>query len=70
MPWHKHSSTLLRLEHEGYFVLEEVVPQPEGPPMDNNLYFDTCGEEPSTPATQGNPRCIYPFPCFFKFYHL
>jgi hypothetical protein len=53
MPWHKHSSPLLRVEQEGNFVLEEVVPHPEDPPVDNNLYFDICGEEPDAPTTQG-----------------
>jgi hypothetical protein len=52
----------LSVEHEGDFVLEEeVVPQPKDPPVENNLYFDICGEEPDTPATQGKPWCIYPF---------
>jgi hypothetical protein len=63
----------LCIEHEGEFVLEEeVVPQLEEPPVDNNIYFDICGNEPwpESPATQGKPRCIYPFPCFYKKFHM
>jgi hypothetical protein len=57
----------LSVEHEGEFVLKEVVPQPKDPPVDNNLYFDIYGEELEISATQGKPRCIYPFPCFTNF---
>ncbi|KAL5647153.1 hypothetical protein ACJX0J_041508, partial [Zea mays] len=47
-------------KHEGDSVVEEeVVPQPEEPPVENNLYFDFCGEGPVFPKTQGKPRCIY-----------
>jgi hypothetical protein len=47
-------------------VVEEVVPQAENPPAENNFYFDIYGVDPEPPATQGKPRCIYPFPCCFK----
>jgi hypothetical protein len=47
-------------------VEEEVVPQAENPPAENNFYFDICGVDPEPFATQGKPWCIYPFPCCFK----
>ena len=52
---------------EEAIVKEEVVPQAENPPVENNFYFDICGIDPEPPATQGKPRCIYPFPCFKLF---
>jgi hypothetical protein len=72
MALHKHPCIVLRVEHEGdYIVEEEVVPQTEEPPVENNLYFDICGEETALLATQGKPRCIYPFSCVLKsFSHL
>jgi hypothetical protein len=61
---HKHSCILLRVEHQGEFAIEEeVVPQTEEPPAENNLYFDIRGEGPVFPEAQGKPRCIYPTPC-------
>jgi hypothetical protein len=42
-------------------VGEEVVPQTENPPVEENFYFNICGVEPEPPATQGKPRCIIPF---------
>jgi hypothetical protein len=42
-------------------IEEEVVPLTENPPVENNFYFDICGEEAETPTTQGKPRCIYLF---------
>jgi hypothetical protein len=55
----------LSVEHEeDYIVDEEVVPQIENPPVENNLYFYICGEERAIPATQGKSRCIYPFLMF------
>jgi hypothetical protein len=45
---------------------EEVAPQAEIPPIENNFYFDICGTDPEPPITQGKPRCIYPFPCVLK----
>jgi hypothetical protein len=50
---------LPRIEHEEESIVEEIVPQTENPPVDNNFYFDICGEEAETPTTQGKPRCIY-----------
>jgi hypothetical protein len=32
--------------------------------VENNFYFDICGEEAATPTTQGKPRCIYLFLVF------
>jgi hypothetical protein len=50
----------LRVEHEeDYIVEEEVAPQIENPLVENNLYFDIYGEETTTPAIEGKPRCIY-----------
>jgi hypothetical protein len=55
---------LLCIENEeGVVVEEEVVPQDENPPVENNFYFDICGTDPKPLATQGKPWCIYPFPC-------
>jgi hypothetical protein len=51
----------LRVEHKGDYIIEkEFAPRIEDPPVENNLYFDICGEEPAFPATQGKPWCIYP----------
>jgi hypothetical protein len=36
-------------------VEEEVVPQDENPPVENNFYFDICGTDPESPVTQGKP---------------
>jgi hypothetical protein len=36
--------------------------------VENNFYFDICGVETETPATQGKPWCIIPFPCCFKIF--
>jgi hypothetical protein len=38
---------------------EEVVPPTENPPVENNFYFDICGEKVAIPTTQGKPRCIF-----------
>jgi hypothetical protein len=46
-------------DEEDYIVEEEVVPPIENPHVENNFYFDICGEEAATPTTQGKPRCIY-----------
>jgi hypothetical protein len=63
--WHNISIkyVLLRVDEEDYIV-EEVVPSIENTHVGNNFYFDICGEEAATPATQGKPRCIY---LFFEF---
>jgi hypothetical protein len=58
---HKHSCICIENEEEAV-VKEEVVPQAEDPPVENNFYFDFCGTDPEPPATQGKPQCIYPFP--------
>jgi hypothetical protein len=64
-----HVHLLSCIEHEeGSVVEEEVVPQTENPPVENNFYFDICGVETETPTTQGKPRRIYPFPCCFKIF--
>jgi hypothetical protein len=47
---------------------EEVAPQAEIPHIENNFYFVICGTDPEPPATQGKPRCIYPFPCCLKLF--
>jgi hypothetical protein len=55
----------LRVEHEeDSIVEEEVVPLIKNPPVENNFYFDICGEEVANPTTQGKPRCIYLFLVF------
>ncbi len=57
-----HVYVLLCIENEEEVVVEEeVAPQAEIPPVENNFYFDICGTDPEPPATQGKPRCIYPF---------
>jgi hypothetical protein len=44
------------IEHEEETVVEEeVVSQTKNPPAKNNFYFDICGVETETPATQGKP---------------
>ena len=54
-----HVHVLSCIEHEEESVVEEeVVPQTENPPVENNFYFDICGVETETPVTQGKPRCI------------
>jgi hypothetical protein len=37
---------LLCIENEEVVVEEEVAPQAEIPPIENNLYFDICGKDP------------------------
>jgi hypothetical protein len=56
-----HVYVLLCIENKEVVVKEEIAPQTEIPPVENNFYFDICGidHEPST--TQGKLRCIYPF---------
>jgi hypothetical protein len=57
-----HAYVLLCIENEEEVVVEEeVAPQAEIPPVENNLYFDICGTDPEPPTTQGKPRCIYSF---------
>jgi hypothetical protein len=47
---------LLCIEHEEKSIVEEeVVPLTENPLVENNFYFDICGEEAATPTTQGKP---------------
>jgi hypothetical protein len=49
----------LRIEHEEESILEEeVVPVTKNPPVENNFYFDICGEDVDTPTTHSKP-CIY-----------
>jgi hypothetical protein len=62
MAYHKHPYVVFRIEQEGdVSVEEEAVSQPEGPSVEENLYFDICGEGPVFPKMQGKPQCIYPF---------
>jgi hypothetical protein len=50
---------LLHVEHEGDFILEEeVAPQLEDPPVENNIYFDICSVQPSTPAHKASPTAF------------
>jgi hypothetical protein len=62
-----HVYVLLCIENEEEVVVEEVAPQAEIPPVENN-YFDICGTDPEPPTTQGKPRCIYPFLVVFKLF--
>ena len=56
----------MRIEHkEETIVEEEVVSPTKNPLVENNFYFDICGEEADTSTTQGKPRCIY-FSLYFK----
>jgi hypothetical protein len=42
----------LHVDHEeDYIIEEEVVPPMENPPVENNFYFEICGEEVATPTT-------------------
>jgi hypothetical protein len=53
---------LLFIESEEEAVVEEeVVPQAENPPVENNFYFDICGIDPRPPATQGKPGAFTTF---------
>jgi hypothetical protein len=53
---------LLCIENgEEAIVEEEVVPQAENPPVENNFYFDIYGTDPEPPATQGKPGAFTPF---------
>jgi hypothetical protein len=63
-----HVCILLCIENEEVIIEEETAPQAEIPPIENSFYFDICGTDPESPITQGNPRCIYPFPCYFKLF--
>jgi hypothetical protein len=56
-----HVYVLLCIENEEVVVKEEVAPQAEIPPVENNFYFDICGTDPKPPTIQAKPRCIYPF---------
>jgi hypothetical protein len=51
-----HVYVLLCVENEEEVVVEEVAPQAEIPPVENNFYFDICGTDPEPPTTQGMPR--------------
>jgi hypothetical protein len=56
---HEHSCICIVIENEEEVVVEEeVAPQVEIPPVENNFYFDICGTDPESPTTQGKPRCI------------
>jgi hypothetical protein len=58
---------LLCIENgEEVVVEEEVAQQAKIPPVENNFYFDIYGTDPEPPATQGKPRCIYPFYCYLN----
>jgi hypothetical protein len=59
---------LLCIENKEVVVEEEVAPQAEILPVENNSYFDICGTEPEPPTTQGKPRCIYPFLVILKLF--
>jgi hypothetical protein len=67
--WHSisiHVHVLSCIEHKEEFVIEEeVVLQTENPPVENNFYFDICGVETETPATQASPGAFYPFSLLF-----
>jgi hypothetical protein len=47
-------------------VEEEVVPPTENPPVENNFYFDICGQKAVTPTTQGKPWGTYLFSLYLK----
>jgi hypothetical protein len=64
---HVHVFSCIENEEES-ILDEEVVSETENPPVENNFYFDICGVETETPATQGKPRCIIPDPCCFKIF--
>jgi hypothetical protein len=51
---------------EEVIVEEETAPRAEIPPVENSFYFDICGTDPESPATQGKPWCIYPFLVIFN----
>jgi hypothetical protein len=64
MSIHIHVLSCIENEEESV-VEEEVVSQNENPPVENNFYFNSCGVQTETPATQGHPRCILPFSLLF-----
>jgi hypothetical protein len=52
-----HVYALLCIESEEEVVVEdEVAPQAEIPPVENNFYFDICGTDHEPSTTQGKPR--------------
>jgi hypothetical protein len=46
-----HVYVLLCIENEEVVVEEEVAPQAEIPPIENNFYFDIYGTDPEPPTT-------------------
>jgi hypothetical protein len=57
-----HVYVLLCIENEEEVVVEEeVAPQVEIPPVENNFYFDICVTYPEPATTQCKPWCTYPF---------
>jgi hypothetical protein len=66
-----HVYVLLCIENEEEVIVEEeTAPQAKILPVENSFYFDICRTDPESPATQGNPRCIYPSLSFQTLYHL
>jgi hypothetical protein len=64
-----HVYIFLCIENEEEVIVEEeTTPQAEIPPVENSFYFDICGTDPESPTTQVKPRCIYPFPSYFKLF--
>jgi hypothetical protein len=51
-------------------VEEEVVPQAEIPPVENNFYFDICGSDPKPPITKASPGAFIPFLVVLNFLSL
>jgi hypothetical protein len=62
---------LLCIENKEEVVVEEEIdPQAEIPPIENNFYFNICGTDPQPPTTQGKPQCITLSLLFKTLYHL
>jgi hypothetical protein len=42
-------------------IEEEVAPQTEIPPVENNFYFDICGTDPELLQHKASPGAFTPF---------
>jgi hypothetical protein len=58
-----HVCVLLCIENEEV-VVEEVAPQAEIPPIENNFYFDICGTDLSLLQHKASPGAFTPFLVF------
>jgi hypothetical protein len=62
-----HVYVLLCIENEEVVVEEEVAPQAEIPPFENNFYFDICGTDLEPPTNKASPGA-FTSACYFKLF--